>query len=276
MKKPLINHHVHTTGSDGKLSPEDTIKLAIEKGLNFICFTDHYPCPDGFDKWFCGFHSEEYYANVMGLKQKYKDRIDISFGAEVNWFLGHEDWIKKEVKKRKYDYILGAAHHLGRPSHLSINNSEKNWNETIKHFGSIEELIKEYYTQVRLMAKSGLFDCIAHFDLVKVWNEDSKYFSEDEKWYRQEVIKTLETIKESGICIEINTSGRRKKSRDEHPSFWILEETGKMKIPLTIGSDSHNPSDIDYGLERAMELAKKADYSDILIFKERKPIQVKI
>ena len=272
--KNLINHHVHTTGSDGKLSPEDTIKLAIEKKLSFICFTDHYPCPEGFDEWFLDFHSEEYYKKVLKLKEEFKDKIDISFGAEINWIMNYEEWIKTEIKKREYDYILGAVHHLGKYN-LAINSSEEKWNRLIKEFGSVQELNKEYYYQIRLMVESGIFDCVAHFDLVKVWNKNSKYFSEDEEEYKKQVLEVLNKIKKSGICVEINTSGERK-SGENHPSFWILEQANKMDIPITIGSDSHSPEQIDYGLEKAIELAKKAGYKSILKFKNRKAIEIRI
>lgn len=272
----LINHHVHTTGSDGKLSPEDTAKLAIEKGLSFICFTDHYPYPKGTDNWSKNFHSEEYYNQVQKTINRLEDKIEISFGAEIGWIPKNKDWIINEVKKRKYDYLLGAVHHLGNTTDYSINASEKNWNETIEAYKGIEELVRKYYSQLRSMIESEIFDGVAHFDLVKIWNENSKYFSENEKWYKQEVIKTLEIIKKTGICIEINTSGVRKKSKEIHPSFWILLESKKRYIPITIGSDSHYPEEIDNGLEKAIELAKKAGYDYILKFKSRTPNKVEI
>ncbi|MGN1001865.1 MAG: PHP domain-containing protein [Oscillospiraceae bacterium] len=37
----LIDLHVHTTGSDGTLTPEETVALAAEKGLRAIAITDH-------------------------------------------------------------------------------------------------------------------------------------------------------------------------------------------------------------------------------------------
>lgn len=77
--KQLINHHVHSTGSDGKLSPEEVIKFAISKKLNFICFTDHYPYPPDHLEWGKDFHSEKYYNQIKELIEKYKDKIEISF-----------------------------------------------------------------------------------------------------------------------------------------------------------------------------------------------------
>jgi len=79
----LINHHVHSTGSDGELTPEQVIELAIENNLTFICFTDHYPYPPGFREWGIIFHSQDYYENIGKLKQKYKNKIEISFRADL-------------------------------------------------------------------------------------------------------------------------------------------------------------------------------------------------
>ena len=68
--------------------------------------------------------------------------------------------------------------------------------------------------------------------------------------------------------IEINTSGERK-SGENHPSLWILKEACKLKIPITIGADSHYPEQIDYGIEKAIATAKKAGYTTILKFINR-------
>ncbi len=36
-----IDLHMHSTASDGKLSPEELVDLAVEKGLSAIAITDH-------------------------------------------------------------------------------------------------------------------------------------------------------------------------------------------------------------------------------------------
>ena len=270
----LINHHVHTTGSDGKLSPEETIKLAIEKKLTFICFTDHYPFPPNFKEWGRDFHSEEYYKEIKKTIEKYKDKIEISFGAEFNWVPDYVEWTKKEIKKREYDFILGSVHTIEN-NNKTINGSENTWKKLIEDYRGIKNLVKEFYYQTRLMADSELFDCVAHFDLIKIQNKNSKYFNENDDWYKKEVLKTLNRIKKTKIAIEINTSGERKSGED-HPSFWILQEMKKRNIPITIGSDSHSPEQIDYRLKEAIQSAKKAGYTSIVKFKNRKAISIPI
>ena len=37
----LIDMHAHTNYSDGELSPNDLIKLAIDKGIGTLAITDH-------------------------------------------------------------------------------------------------------------------------------------------------------------------------------------------------------------------------------------------
>ena len=162
--------------------------------------------------------------------------------------------------------------------YLPINWTEELFLEAIDKSKGIKNLVKEYYKQARLIAQSEAFECIAHFDLIKCWNKDSKYFSDKEDWYKYEVLKTLDEISKSKISIEINTSNWRDfyPCEEQCPSLWILQEAKKRNIPITIGSDGHKKEHIGTGLERAIILAKQAGYISILKFKKRKPIQIPI
>jgi len=124
------------------------------------------------------------------------------------------------------------------------------------------------------MASSGLFDSVGHFDVLKVWTD---YSFQNEDWYKEEVLKTLKTIKKSGMCIEINTSGwKRAKCKEQYPSMWILREIKKLNIPITIGADSHYPDEVDYELEKAIKIAKEVGFRSVMIFKDRKRIEIDI
>ncbi len=272
----IINYHMHSTGSDGQLSPEENILLAIKLGLKFICFTDHYKDPPNTQKeWGVNFHSEEYIKEIKKLKEKYNDKIDISFGAEYNWITKKEEWIKNEIKKEKYDFLIGSVHGIYKNNkYFVITSSEKSWSELLDEFKDIKEIIKEYYKEVREMANSKLFDSVGHLDVVKIWTDNE---FQKEKWYKQEIIKTLRAIKTSGMCIEINTSGwKRARCKEQYPSLWILKEIKKMDIPITIGADSHFIDEIDYGLDKALEIAKELGYKKVMRFKDRKPIETEI
>jgi histidinol-phosphatase (PHP family) len=270
-----MNFHMHTTGSDGKLTPEETIIRAIELGLKFICLTDHYKNSPNSDPWGENFQSENYLTDILKLKEKYKDKIDISFGTEFNWNSRDASWIKKEIKKRKYDFLIGSVHGIViNKKYYSITATEKTWSELLKNFKTIENVTKEYYKEIRTLAKSGLFDTVGHLDILKIYTD---YSFQNKDWYKREVLDTLNVIKKSGMCIEINTSGwKRAKCKEQYPAIWILKEIKKLNIPITIGSDSHYPDEIDLGLEKALEIAKEIGFTHVNIFKNRKRIEMKI
>ncbi len=47
----------------------------------------------------------------------------------------------------------------------------------------------------------------------------------------------------------------------------IYHEAG---VPLTFGSDSHDPQDVGSDFDKAVDLAKSVGYSEYLIFKQKK------
>jgi histidinol-phosphatase (PHP family) len=272
-----VNFHIHSTGSDGKLTPKEIIELSIGRGLKQICFTDHFKRPFE-DTWSKNFFSEDYLDEIKRLKLYYKDKIDISFGAEFDWFEGYNEWYRNKQEEYNFDFILGSVHKIisSNGEVLSINVSEELLNEAINKLGGIKSLVKKYYRQIRLMSESKFIDSIAHMDVIKTFNQNNKFFNEKDSWYTHEIIRTLKTIKKSKIAIELNTSGYTYPCNEIFPSPWIIKEAGKLGIPITIGSDCHLVHQIDFKLDDAINLAKKSGFKSILIFKNRKPIKIKI
>jgi histidinol-phosphatase (PHP family) len=274
-----INFHMHSTGSDGNISPEEVIKESIAQGIHFMCFTDHYPAPGNIDPFASEFYTEKHYNQLVSLKKKYKSDIDISIGAEFDWAEGFNQWYQKEIEKRKYDYLIGSVHRV-------IINKENFgfWDDPIKTKEFLDRVGKKNYVQayfesMRNMIKSGIFDGVGHLDIIKLNNNRYNLFSEKDDWYRIEIIKTLDILKESKMVMEINMRGEAKHGPDgQYPSFWIIKEAKKRNIPITIGNDFHNLKygPIDNLLQEALSLARQAGYSEIVRFKARKMISIEI
>jgi histidinol-phosphatase (PHP family) len=285
MKTQLINHHIHSTGSDGKESPEKIVKLAIKTGLDFICFTDHnYRSYTGEFSWGEDFFSKEYLKSIKKLREIYKDRIEISFGIEIDWVDEAKKIIMAQINKHKFDYVLGSVHILKAPNgdFFGVNFFEENFQKKVEQYG-IEWIIKEYFNQIRLLAKSKVSDCIGHLDVIKTFNKENKYFDEDSDLYKGEILKALDEIKRQDLCIEINTSGLVYLCEEIFPKEWILKEAKKRGIPVTVGSDFHGKvygrsSDIslDNHIRESYKLLKKIGYTSIVKFKNRKRIKVPI
>jgi histidinol-phosphatase (PHP family) len=295
-EETLINFHIHSTGSDGKLTPEEVVKEAIKAGIKYICFTDHSPLPERFKdvkeshdefylKEMCNqqdrrknFHNKEYIDKIKTLQREYKKEIDVSLGIELDWLEYDLDWIRKEASKIEYDYVLGSVHCVPLGGvYLSIEEGKEKFLEIVNNqFKGIEKFVKEYYLQIRNLAKSGLFDSIAHFDLIKMYNSDSSLFLEDSDWYKQEIKETLDIIAKSKTAIEINMHGLVKVTRAQYPSLWILKEARKRNIPITISTDAHRSGQVGQDLDKAYDLAREAGYSEIVRFKARKMVPIKI
>ena len=85
---------------------------------------------------------------------------------------------------------------------------------------------------------------------------------------------TMKAIKENDLVVEINTSGLRKPVHEIYPSENILEVIREMKIPLTLGSDSHKPEDVGRDFDLAVELVRKYGDGKITIFDKREREEV--
>jgi histidinol-phosphatase (PHP family) len=273
---------MHSIGSDGHDQPEEVVQEAIKAGISYMCFTDHYFYPKG--DYFKGhresFFSADYIKEVKRLQEFYKEQIDISFGTEMDWLPTHIDWTKNEIKKHNFDYVMGSLHSLQIKGNYCFlfygENWKQGWLDDAKKAESPQKFVEQYYTQLRKMIKSGLFDSVGHLDLIKYYNKGNFFFSESSDWYKKTVLKTLDAINKSNIVLELNSHGIIKPTGEQYPSPWILEEARKRNIPITIGTDSHRLEQIGLDLDKAYELARQAGYSEIVRFKARKRIIIPI
>ncbi|MGI6154186.1 MAG: PHP domain-containing protein, partial [Christensenellaceae bacterium] len=72
--------HTHTVHSHGTGTVEQNVLAAIEKGLDKIAISDH-----GFLHLAYRIRDiDAYIADIRGVREKYRDRIDVLVGAELN------------------------------------------------------------------------------------------------------------------------------------------------------------------------------------------------
>ncbi len=78
------------------------------------------------------------------------------------------------------------------------------------------------------------------------------------------------------MCIEINTSGLRKPARELYPGREILAMAKELGIPLTLGSDAHQPDDVGRDFDVAYPLLKEFGNGEIATFTKRKRTMVRL
>ena len=243
----LIDYHIHTRlCKHANGVPGDYVKQAIKKGFLEIGFADHNPMPKDYDpeNRMTILELPNYINMINELKSGYSE-IDVKLGIEVDYFPKYIDYVKKIVEENEFDYVLGAVHFLGN---WGIDN-DKYIDEFKKR--DINEVYREYFDTVKDAAEAKIFDIIAHFDLVK------KFGYRPENGYLEIAVDALETIKKNDICLEINTSGLRKEAKEIYPNDEILFKAYELNIPITLGSDSHKPSEVGWHFKETVEKLKK-------------------
>jgi len=128
----------------------------------------------------------------------------------------------------------------------------------------IDQVYEEYFRLVQEAALSGLFDVMAHPDLIKKFGYKPK--DDPQPLYE----KTVEVFKDAGVCIEVNTSGLRKPVKEIYPNRGCLKICLENHIPVTLGSDAHQPKEVGRDLEKALSLLKSVGYKELTLFTERK------
>lgn len=130
---------------------------------------------------------------------------------------------------------------------------------------SPRQLYEAYFEELALSAESGLFDCLAHPDLVKNASP-SRWSFEDQ---RDLVARALDRIAATGVAMELNTSGRLKTFAEFNPGPAMLVMMKERDIPLVLGSDAHTPERVAEGFEDALEALRSAGYQEVSMFAGR-------
>lgn len=259
--KPINDYHMHTPLCGHAIGePEEYVQKAIEIGLEEIGFSDHAPFVHMRDPKVTMAHEQlpEYYQMIEDVRERFKDQIRIKIAIEADFIPGYEDKTKEILDDYTYDYVIGSVHFI---KDWGFDNPDERvkWDQS-----NVNQVYHDYYELLRQSAKSGMFDIIAHADLVKKFGHRASESMIDE------VEKTAQVFKETGVACEINTSGWRKDVGEQYPAFDCMQIYAKHGVPLTFGSDAHDPIDVGNGFERALELAKEAGYTEYVLFKNRK------
>lgn len=257
----LIDYHIHTKlcgHAEGKM--EEYVQSAIEKGLDEIGFSDHFPlfhvvAPD------LSMKMEDlpvYINKVRELQKKFKKDIVIKLGIEVEYTPEIEAPTRKLLKDYNFDYISGSTHFLGKWvfDHPAYKDE---WEKR-----NVYKVYEEYFSNLGKMVASDLFDVVAHIDLVKKFGY--KPDRELTGIYRQ----MAGLIKQHGLCVEVNTAGLRRPVKEMYPSEELLKICFDMNVPIVLGSDAHNPDEVAMDFDKASVLVKKVGYKKIATFSDRK------
>ncbi len=234
------------------------VERAIELGFSEIGFADHMPVMP--EPQFCMDWDDLpiYVDRVHALQDRYSGRIDIRLGCEMDIAPGREEEIRSIVERYDFDYVIGSVHYLdGWPF-----DQEKH--KGVFENGDLRDIYDLFFETVIRAARTGLYDIAGHIDNIKrmgyvLAGDLTPYFK-----------RTARVLKEMDVAFELNTSGYDSAAGEAYPSpafLHILHVTG---VPVTLGSDSHNPEQVGRHFDRAYSVLREAGYDTVAFFKGRR------
>jgi len=250
----MVDYHMHSVLSDGQNSYEEMIRTAISKGLDEIGFSDHV-CLKPVD-WAIRMEDIPVMTRqLLDLKEKYKDKIQVRYGIEVDYFPGHEDELRELIESIPVDYVIGSVHFIG------------NWNFDVDQslYGkwSNDKLYEKYFALIQKAAQSELFDTIGHIDIIKKFGVYPE--TNQDKLFED----TIKIIKEHNLVVELNAGGMDRPYAEFMPGARLLEMCHRHHVPVTLASDAHRAEQIARHYESAIALLSHIGYTEIVGFNKR-------
>ncbi|HET8755561.1 MAG TPA: histidinol-phosphatase HisJ family protein [Solirubrobacteraceae bacterium] len=189
-----------------------------------------------------------------------REETDLKLGIEMDFVAGREDRIANLLDARDWDYVVGSVHFLR--DHSLDTEEYSVWGAG----ESPERIWRRYFQTVAESARSGLYDIIAHPDLVKVWGRATPQPDGDRRRYYEPAV---EAFLDADVAVELSTAGWRKPVAEQYPSLPFLEMLVDAGCPIALSSDAHQPEQVGFEYERAVELLESVGVREIAVFEGR-------
>jgi len=233
MELPKLNLHIHSKYSDGRNSISQIVSTALDKGLDYICITDHFT-----NSW-----KADVIPNLNSL-----DKITM-YLDEIDQF---QKYLLKE--ERQMALFKGIEIDLSSTEKFIINNISPTrfdillfeYLENIEGIFFIKKII-DYWKRKTKNSKDFPLIGLAHFD--------PSFFA------ITGMNILIDFLTQSRIFFEFNTSYPQFYSQKYRSFFKQLKE---RNILVSIGSDSHHISTLK-DIEEAYDRVKLYELEDNLL-----------
>ena len=259
----MIDYHIHTPlcrHATGTL--EQYRDAALKKGLVQCGIADHFPLA------MLGFAAEPavtmepdelagYVKSVQALRDTTAG-LTVRLGIEVDYLPGSETKLAPLLDRYPFDYRIGSIHFMD------------GWDFTHPYYAerfagiNLEEAYRRYYELVWEACRSGLFDIIGHIDVIKKFGY-RPVIDQEPLWRR-----TAAVLKETDTCLELNTAGMDAPVGECYPCRGLLGACWREGVPVTLGSDAHDPDQVGRYFDSARALLQETGYRELALFAGRK------
>jgi histidinol-phosphatase (PHP family) len=295
----LTDYHVHLRSDALEASAAEHFtaanaeryrSAARERGIAELGVSEHiYRFVQALDIWRHPFWQENAMDDFEAYCSFVREETDLRLGVETDFIPGREDRIANLIEAHELDYVIGSVHFIplagarvgaGRPPVVAAAAGRRRAADDHESFAAVdmeeygvwhsglspEALWRRYFETLGEAAASGLFDILAHPDLVKVFGAGHPRPEGDLRHYYE---LALDGIAASGVAVELSTAGLRKRAGELYPADAFLEMCLEAGARVALSSDAHRPEDIGADYDRALELLDRLGVDELCIFERR-------
>lgn len=278
VRRPDYHTHLENYGLD-RDSLLRMVEAALAAGVDEVAVTEHAhnftQCRDVYPEdnaWVHGRHAPErrnwdLERYLRLLEDVRAEGLRVRVGVEWDYCPGRETQLARWVRAYPWDLVLGGVHWLpGRDGGwwgFDIPDQRAEWESR-----SVDAVYEEYFRLLCEAAQTGLFDVIAHPDVVKVFGHRPS--RDPQEWYE----RAAQAMARAGVCAEVNTAGWRKPVGELYPAPAFLETLCRHGVPIVISSDAHWAEHVGFEFARAEREAYRAGYRTRCVFRGRRRAEV--
>ncbi|HET9154137.1 MAG TPA: histidinol-phosphatase [Solirubrobacterales bacterium] len=267
----LTDYHLHLRPDEGGTTferyfaaenVERYLDAAAAAGIEELGVSEHvYRFRAALDLW----QHPLWVENAVDDVDAYCDFVrgtPLRLGIECDFIPGAEERTEALLGGRDFDYVVGSVHFIGEGDAAIDHKGFDVWEGT----GDPDEVWRRYFEMLAAAARSGLFDILAHPDLVKVWGRATPLPERDLRAFYEPAV---EAIAESGIAVEISTAGLRKPVGELYPSRQFAEMCVEAGARFALSSDAHLPEQIGFEYDRALQFMDEVGIGELCVFEQR-------
>jgi histidinol-phosphatase (PHP family) len=266
----LTDYHVHLRPDDLGASAADYfteanveryLEAARDAGIEELGVSEHiYRFAPALEIWRHPFW-EENATDDLADYCEFVRTTPLRLGIEADFFAGAEDRIATLLGAHPFDYVVGSVHFLGDRGAVDHDGYDV-WEGS----GDPDDVWSRYFNTVAEAARSGLFDILAHPDLVKVWGAGRPQPRRDVRFHYEPLV---EAVAETGVAVEVSTAGLRKPTGELYPSAALAEMLVDASAAFSLSSDAHEPGHVGWEYPATVKTMRGWGIKEVAVFESR-------
>ena len=215
------------------------VRAADEAGLDGVGFADHCTVTAREERRGeraeYGFNLDITYERRRQGIERLRERFDLAIydAVEMDYDARDQEEIAGFLEEANFDYVVGSVHELDDA------NVQVASNYAAMSDDALDDLVGVYFQKLVALVESESFDVAAHPDLIER-TEPLRGRATGEQYDR-----VAAAFAESDTVPEINAGRALTDLELVHPSDRLLDAFREYGVPVTVGTDSHYPDEIE-------------------------------